>query len=121
MKLYYSPAACSLATHIVAREAGLAIDLVKVDLASHKTETGEESYARTAAILWNLFGMADLVNAVLISRAINDAGIVFPVVIVPIYAVPRGFLIHSYSLIGLLKGTSKQPASANAAEIRAGA
>jgi glutathione S-transferase len=44
MKLYYSPGACSLAPHIVAREAGLAIDLVKVDLASHKTETGEDYF-----------------------------------------------------------------------------
>lgn len=42
MKLYYSPAACSLAPHIVAREASLAIELVKVDLATHKTETGED-------------------------------------------------------------------------------
>jgi len=44
MKLYYSPGACSLAPHIVAREAGLAIDLVKVDLATHKTETGEDYF-----------------------------------------------------------------------------
>jgi glutathione S-transferase len=42
MKLYYSPGACSLAAHIVAREASLAIDLVKVELATHKTETGED-------------------------------------------------------------------------------
>jgi glutathione S-transferase len=42
MKLYYFPGACSLAAHIVAREASLAIDLVKVDLATHKTETGED-------------------------------------------------------------------------------
>jgi glutathione S-transferase len=44
MKLYYSPGACSLAPHIVAREAGLAIDLVKVDLGSHKTETGADYF-----------------------------------------------------------------------------
>jgi glutathione S-transferase len=44
MKLYYSPGACSLAPHIVAREAGLAIDLVKVDLGAHKTETGEDYF-----------------------------------------------------------------------------
>jgi len=44
MKLYYSPGACSLAPHIVAREAGIAIDLVKVDLMSHKTETGEDYF-----------------------------------------------------------------------------
>ena len=42
MKLYYTPGACSLATHIVARETSLTIDLVKVDPATHKTETGED-------------------------------------------------------------------------------
>ncbi|WP_457092141.1 glutathione transferase GstA [Microvirga sp. P5_D2] len=41
MKLYYSPGACSLAPHIVAREAGLPISLEKVDLSKHLTETGE--------------------------------------------------------------------------------
>jgi len=42
MKLYYSPAACSLAPHIVAREAGLDIALEKVDLGVKKTETGRD-------------------------------------------------------------------------------
>lgn len=40
MKLYYSPGACSLAAHIVAREAGLPLDLAKVDLKEHRTEGG---------------------------------------------------------------------------------
>jgi glutathione S-transferase len=44
VKLYYSPGACSLAAHIVAREASLLIDLVKVDVATHKTETGEDYF-----------------------------------------------------------------------------
>jgi glutathione S-transferase len=44
MKLYYSPGACSLAAHIVAREASVSIDLVKVDLATHRTETGEDYF-----------------------------------------------------------------------------
>lgn len=42
MKLFYAPGACSLAPHIVAREASLAIELEKVDLASKKTETGRD-------------------------------------------------------------------------------
>jgi len=40
MKLYYAPGACSLAPHIVAREAGLRLDLEKVDLRSGQTEGG---------------------------------------------------------------------------------
>jgi glutathione S-transferase len=40
MKLYYSPGACSMAPHIVAREAGISLDLVKVDIPNKKTEGG---------------------------------------------------------------------------------
>src|SRR5262249_5105033 len=59
-------------------------------------------YARGAAIAWNLFGMADLINAVTIGALTGGGGggIVFPIVLIPIYGVPRAFLIHSYSLIG---------------------
>lgn len=42
MKLYFSPAACSLSPHIVLREAGLAFDLEKVDLAKKKTKSGAD-------------------------------------------------------------------------------
>jgi hypothetical protein len=72
----------------------------------------EKPYARTAAIAWNLFGMADLVNAVMLGVLIGGGGggIVFPIVLIPIYAVPRAFLVHSYSLISLLRKTSRQPA-----------
>ena len=68
-------------------------------------------YARGAAIAWNLFGMADLIDAVAIGALTGGGGggIVFPVVLIPIYGVPRAFLIHSYSLLGLLRGTSRQP------------
>jgi glutathione S-transferase len=42
MKLYYAPAACSLAPHIAAREAGLDLALEKVDLKAKKTESGRD-------------------------------------------------------------------------------
>lgn len=44
MKLYFSPGACSLSPHMVLREAGLAFDLVKVDLKTKKTETGADYF-----------------------------------------------------------------------------
>ena len=44
MKLYYSAGACSLAPHIVAKEAGLAITLERVDLRAHKTADGSDFY-----------------------------------------------------------------------------
>jgi len=40
MKIFYSPGACSLAPHIVAREAGYAFDLEKVDIPNKKTSDG---------------------------------------------------------------------------------
>lgn len=42
MKLFYFPGACSLSPHIVLREVGATFDLVKVDLATKKTESGED-------------------------------------------------------------------------------
>ncbi len=48
MKLYYSPGACSLSPHIVAREAGIDVDLVKVDLKARTLEDGGD-YARINA------------------------------------------------------------------------
>lgn len=45
MKLYYSPGACSLSPHIVACEAGIPIELEKVNLADKKTETGKDYMA----------------------------------------------------------------------------
>ncbi|KAB2896760.1 MAG: glutathione transferase GstA [Kofleriaceae bacterium] len=44
MKLYYSPAACSLAVHIVAREADLPLELIEVDLRTHRLADGTDYY-----------------------------------------------------------------------------
>lgn len=40
MKLYYSPGACSLSPHIVSREAGLTVDLKKVNLKDKTIDGG---------------------------------------------------------------------------------
>jgi len=45
MKLYYSPGACSMAPHIVAREAGHKLELEKVDIPAKKTAGGEDFWA----------------------------------------------------------------------------
>jgi glutathione S-transferase len=42
MQLFYSPGACSLAPHIVTREAGLPVELVKVDLGKKTTASGAD-------------------------------------------------------------------------------
>jgi glutathione S-transferase len=40
MKLYYSPGACSLADHIALIEADMTVDLVRVNLKTHKLDDG---------------------------------------------------------------------------------
>lgn len=45
MKLFYMPGACSLAPHIVANEAGIELDLVKVDGATKKTDQDQDYLA----------------------------------------------------------------------------
>lgn len=42
MKLYYSPAACSLASHIALREVGQPFDLVLASTKSHKLQDGTD-------------------------------------------------------------------------------
>jgi glutathione S-transferase len=42
MKLYYAPGVCSLAPHIVLREAGYEFELEKVNLKTKRTEFGED-------------------------------------------------------------------------------
>lgn len=45
MKLYYSPFACSLAAHITCREAGLDVELARVELSSKRVEGGGDLHA----------------------------------------------------------------------------
>lgn len=45
MKLYYAPGACSLASHIVAREAGIDIALEQVDTRTKRTAAGRDFLA----------------------------------------------------------------------------
>jgi glutathione S-transferase len=42
MKLYLNPGACSLADHIALTEAGIAVEPVKVDLQTRRTEHGDD-------------------------------------------------------------------------------
>ncbi|MCI4567137.1 glutathione transferase GstA [Lysobacter sp. CFH 32150] len=42
MKLYYAPGVCSLASHIVAHEAGIDLSIEKVDTKAKRTETGRD-------------------------------------------------------------------------------
>lgn len=42
MKLYYAPGACSLAPHIVSREAGIALTFEKVDTKTKRTANGAD-------------------------------------------------------------------------------
>ena len=44
MKLYYAPGVCSMAAHITTIEAGIALDLIKVDIRSepHRVEDGRD-------------------------------------------------------------------------------
>jgi glutathione S-transferase len=44
MKLYYAPGACSLSPHIVAREAGIELELERVDLKTKRTESGADYF-----------------------------------------------------------------------------
>jgi glutathione S-transferase len=45
MKLYYSLGACSLSPHIALREAGLPVELVRVDLVTKQTSDGSDFLA----------------------------------------------------------------------------
>lgn len=44
VKLFYAPMACSLAAHIACREAGVDVDLVRVDFKTKRMETGGDLF-----------------------------------------------------------------------------
>ena len=48
MKLYFSPGACSLASHIALSEAGVKFELVKATLQTHTLADGSDYYQITA-------------------------------------------------------------------------
>lgn len=48
MKLYYSPGACSLASHIALKETGLPFEAIKVDGRAKKAANGEDYWQVTA-------------------------------------------------------------------------
>ena len=45
MKLYYSPAACSLSPHIVALEAGLPCEIIRASTKTHQLDDGTDFYS----------------------------------------------------------------------------
>jgi len=45
MQLYFSPGACSLASHIISREAGVNVDLKRADTKTKKLEDGSDYFA----------------------------------------------------------------------------
>jgi glutathione S-transferase len=45
MKLYFAPGTCSMSPQIVAAEAGIPVDLVKVDIHTHKLADGADYFA----------------------------------------------------------------------------
>lgn len=45
MKLYYSPGACSLASHIVLKEVGIPFEIERVDTKTKQTEHGNDFFA----------------------------------------------------------------------------
>jgi hypothetical protein len=77
----------------------------------------QKPWSRGIAIAWNIFGLADLVNALVIGilyspalRIIAASGppaqLVFPLVLIPTVAVPRAILLHAYTLWLLRKKKS---------------
>jgi glutathione S-transferase len=76
MKLYYSPGACSLASHITLNEAGVAFTAEKVDLRQKRTESGADFAAinpRGAVPALELDGGEVLTEGVSIMQHVMDS------------------------------------------------
>jgi glutathione S-transferase len=75
MKLYYSPGACSMAVHIVLREAGIPFQLAKVDTARHTLADGSDYYPvnrKGQVPVLELAGGARLTEGAVIAQYIAD-------------------------------------------------
>ena len=76
MKLYYSPGACSLASHIVLEESGAEYQIEKADLRAKKTESGADFTAispRGAVPVLQLDDGAVLTEGVAIMQFVTDS------------------------------------------------
>ncbi len=76
MKLYYSPGACSLASHITLQEAGADFTIERADLRAKKTESGADFTAispRGAVPVLVLDGGEVLTEGVAIMQYVADA------------------------------------------------
>lgn len=77
MKLYFSPGACSLAPHILLREAGLEFDLERVDTHTHTFGAGDDYYAVNSTGLVPVLELASgerLTEGPVIAQYIGDQG-----------------------------------------------
>ncbi len=75
------------------------------------------SFSRGLAVLWNIFGILDLAVAVTLGVLLafpqpfqliavattTEIMTTYPLVLVPVYAVPLAFMLHVFSLRGLLR------------------
>lgn len=76
MKLYYSPGACSLASHITLNEAGVPFTAEKVDIRQKRTESGADFTAinpRGAVPALDLGGGEVLTEGVAIMQHVMDS------------------------------------------------
>lgn len=77
MKLFFSPGACSLASHIVLREAGVDFSLEKVDTSTHTTAQGTDYYTINAKGCVPVLELANgerLTEGPVISQYVADTG-----------------------------------------------